>query len=137
MFRYDHSGLVDDDRFRSTLAAVLTATGVRKSPRHRILWTLAVCATSAFVIGLLPLLGLAIPVFSETVPLPRWSHWEHPAYWPGLAHVANPGAVAVAAFGVTTWFLLLLAALRIPTMWFLFVIQTLALLAAPVGMLDY
>ena len=90
-----------------------------------------------FVIGLLPLLGLAIPVFSETVPLPRWSHWEHPAYWPGLAHVANPGAVAVAAFGVTTWFLLLLAALRIPTMWFLFVIQTLALLAAPVGMLDY
>jgi hypothetical protein len=92
--------------------------------------------TAFFGLGL-PILALAFPVFGYHLGLPRWTAWEDAAHWPGVAAVANAGAMSVVAFGMATWLLLIVAARRAPNLWFLLVIQTLVLLAAPVGMLDW
>jgi len=46
---------------------------------------LDIAATVAFVLGLIPVLGLAFP---NILGLPRWNPWEHPAYWPGITKIA-------------------------------------------------
>jgi hypothetical protein len=79
-----------------------------------------------------------LPSFNG-VGLPHWSAWASEyassAPWPGVAAVANKGAVCVVAFGIATWLLLTVAARRAPNLWFLLLMQTLMLLAAPLGML--
>jgi hypothetical protein len=134
LFRYDNDGRIERERFRTGLIDVTNSTARRV---ERTLDSLAIGATIAFLIGLLPVLALAFPVFGDQLGLPRWSPLRDPSHWPGVAAVANASALTVVGFGIVTWLLLLAGARRAPNLWFLVVIQTLALLAAPVGMLDW
>jgi hypothetical protein len=138
LFHYGRNGLADPERFRRTLAETVAAgaEAEKDSQRAQAPNRLAITATIVFVIGLLPLLNLAFPAFGDHIGLPRWNQWEQPAYWPGVASLINPGALTVVAYGLGTWILLILAALRTQTIRFLLVIQTIVLLAAPIGMLD-
>jgi hypothetical protein len=135
LFRYGKSGLIDRERFTAALVEALAAeaSGKNGPQSDRV----AVISTAAFVVGMIPVLALAFPAFGDQLGLPRWSPWEHPAYWPGMANVVNAGAAAVCMFGAATWMLLMVAARRTATLRFLLVVQTLLLLAAPIGMLDW
>lgn len=134
LFRYGKDGNVERARFNTALVDSIVA---KTAHTDRSTDGIAVAATLAFVVGLLPVLALAFPVFGYHLGLPRWSAWEDAAHWPGVAAVANVGALSVVAFGMATWLLLIVAARRAPNVGFLLVIQTLVLLAAPVGMLDW
>jgi len=139
LFRYGRSGLADRAQFTAALAETVAAEAAGKNSQQptRSPNRLAIATIAAFVVGMIPVLALAFPGFADLLGLPRWNPWEHPAYWPGVAKVVNAGAAAVSAFGVATWVLLLIAAKRTETIRFLFVVQTLLLLAAPIGMLDW
>ena len=133
LFEYQAQGLVEADAFQTALAEIISGgSDVAKPPGPD-----SIAATVLFVVGLLPVLGLAFPAFGESCGLPRWSPWEHSAHWPGLANVINPGALITVAYGILCWLLLLVASRHTATMRFLTVIQTLILLAAPIGMLDW
>ena len=136
LFRYTEDGLAHRDRFRAALVekVVGEATAENGRPRTHEPDRLDIAATVAFVLGLIPVLGLAFP---NILGLPRWNPWEHSAYWPGIARVVNTEALTIMAFGLSTWVLLFLAARRAHTMRFLLIIQTLLLLSAPIGMLDW
>ena len=134
LFRYGKDGNVERARFNAALVESIVAGTAHINRRPD---GIAIAATLAFVVGMLPVLALAFPVFGHHLGLPRWNAWEHPAQWPGVAAVANAGALSVVAFGMATWLLLIIAASRAPNLRFLLVIQTLVLLAAPVGMLDW
>jgi hypothetical protein len=134
LFRYGKDGNVERARFDAALVDSIVAGTAQPNRRFDVI---VVAATVAFVVGMLPILALAFPVFGYHLGLPRWTAWEDAAHWPGVAAVANAGALSVVAFGIATWLLLIAAARRAPNLWFLLVIQTLVLLAAPVGMLDW
>lgn len=135
LFAYEKHGVVERDRFVARLAK-LSGMAPEDGDHRRAQRPdrMDITATVAFAVGLIPLLALA---FNGPLGLPRWSPWEHPAYWPGLAHIINPGALTVATLGMATWFLLAITARRSHNIRFLLAIQTLLLLAAPIGMLDW
>jgi hypothetical protein len=133
LFRYGNDGSIERERLRTALVDVIAGATPRAQRKPD---GLAVCATAAFVVGLLPVLALAFPVFADQLGLPRWSPLQDAAQWPGVAAM-NAGALTVVGFGIVTWLLLLAGSRRGPNLWFLVVIQTLVLLAAPVGMLDW
>ena len=137
LFRYGRDGLADSKRFKAALAETIVAdTTVENGwQRTHAPNRLAIAATVAFVIGFIPVFALAFPGFGEPF-LPRWNPWESPEQWPGIAKVINTKALVAMAFGLATWFLLILASKRTQTIRFLLVIQTLLLLAAPIGMVE-
>jgi hypothetical protein len=132
LFLYERNGLIEPVKFTAMLAETVMRVSVGEGSLHatRSEVRLAIFATVAFVLGMIPVLALAFPVFADQLGLPRWNQWEHPAYWPGMAKIVNHEALA-------TWLLLIIAAKRIQTLRFLIVIQSLLLLAAPIGMLDW
>ena len=136
LFAYAKQGVIERDRLAAHLAQLSGLTDEDSDERRRPHRPdgMDIAATVAFAVGLIPLLALA---FNGPLGLPRWSPWEHPAYWPGLAHVANPGALSVVVFGISTLLLLALTARRSHNMHFLLAIQTLLLAVAPIGMLDW
>jgi hypothetical protein len=141
LFRYGKDGLADSKRFKAALAETIVtdATVENGWQRTHAPNRLAIAATVAFVIGFIPVFALlAFPGFVESPlsGLPRWNPWEIHGQWPGIAKVINTKALVVMAFGLATWFLLIVASKRTQTTRFLLVIQTLLLLAAPIGMVE-
>ena len=138
IFEFGQGGLTRRDAFRARLIElVMKSSGVKSEPGPLGLDRLSLASTLLFSLGMYPLFILSSPGFGKWVGFPRWTPWEHPAYWPGFAAVLNYEAGFVLAFGVVTFFLLILTQRRNRLFAFLVVVQTLLLLAAPIGMLDW
>lgn len=132
---YTKIGLIDRPRFRAEIIRVIQATRTPEASEADN--RLSVVATVFFMLGLLPLLALPFPNVAGDLGLPRWTGWEHPAHWPGVAAVTNVSVITVLAYGLVSLALLLMASRNNRCIRFLLVLQVLLLLAAPIGMLDW
>lgn len=128
VFAYDGRGLLEPDRFRSLLVDTLTPTdGPRRVSRTS---ALSVAATALFVVTVVPLTMLLSNLMNVRLPS-RYSSW------PRLPAVLDPIAVATMCLGGVTLALLVIASRANRPMRFLLVVQTLLLLGAATGMLQW
>lgn len=137
VFVYSDRAVDQPERLQRVLAG-LAAAGVaerRGGARPRTAGRLGHAAVALFSVQILPALGLSLFGFGV---FPRWTPWlrDHDS-WPGLATVVNPAAGAIVVIGLGALVLLLVSARRQPTLYFLAVVQALALLASPIGMLGF
>lgn len=135
VFVYSNQTVDEPERLQRVLAG-LAAAGVeerRRGTRPRSAGRLGYAAVALFSVQVLPVLGLSFFGFGV---FPRWTPWRDDYdTWPGLAAVVNPAAGMIVVIGTAAFVLLLIAARRQPTLYFLAAIQALALLASPLGML--
>jgi len=139
IFEFDNDGLTDMESFRSRMIelAMKPATGNRHQINPAGVGRISVVGALLFSLGMYPLLVLSMPGFGQWAGFPRWTPWEHPAHWPGLAAVLNFEAQFVFTFGFVTFLVLTIAVKSNRGIFFLVAVQALLLLAAPIGMLDW
>jgi hypothetical protein len=128
VFAYDGHSLLEPDRFRSILVDALTPTDERT--RGRPASAFSVAATVLFVITVVPLTVLLSNLGNVRVPS-RYSTWPR---WPA---VVDPMAIATMGLGLLTLALLVIASRANRPMRFLLTVQTLLLLGAVTGMLEW
>lgn len=136
VFVFSYKGLDAPRRFKDKLAAIVSNRQIAAKNNllsHRT-DLLDIATTILFSLQVISLLGLAFNGFDI---LSRWTPWPNPSQWPGLEAVINTGVLTILVIGLVTLILLLLSARGRSTMYFLAIIQTVMLMVAPLGMLDW